>query len=168
MFVRILMVYMCIHGVSPKVEEVEGVIGASVVLPCSGREDQPSLESIEVYWRHNSNLNVYDINKGKGSAEKQQLEYKNRVETFPEGYLKGNFSLQLNNLRDTDAGTYSCYINKEQSIQKVKLQLKDGIRPNNSTDLSTEKPDMLNKGAQTGPEKIVTTSLLAISILLFV
>ncbi|KAI7791059.1 hypothetical protein IRJ41_008406 [Triplophysa rosa] len=118
------MVYMFIHGVSPKVEEVEGVIGGSVVLPCSGREDQPSIEYIEVYWRHNNSLNVYEINKGKGSAEKQKLEYKNRVETFPEGYLKGNFSLQLNNLRDTDAGTYSCYINKEQAIQKVKLHLK--------------------------------------------
>lgn len=111
-------------SVSPKVEEVEGVIGASVVLPCSGRKDQPSLEYIEVYWRHNNSLKVYEINKGKGSAEKQQLEFKNRVETFPERYLKGNFSLQLNNLRDTDAGTYSCYINKEGDIQKVKLHLR--------------------------------------------
>ncbi|XP_073718384.1 CD276 antigen homolog [Misgurnus anguillicaudatus] len=123
MIVRIFLVCLFIHKVSLDVT-VEGVVGGSVVLPCSASSDQGKTEDITVYWRHKESRNVYDIIKGNASVEKQESQYKNRTESFPEVYLKGNFSLRLNNLRETDAGKYSCFINKETIIRKVELLVK--------------------------------------------
>lgn len=109
---------MSVFSVSP---QVTVVVGSSVVLPCFGSKDQASIQEINVHWRHNESLNVYDIIKGVESVEDQRPEYKNRTVTFPNEYLKGNFSLQLNNLQNTDAGTYSCFIMNESEIKKVKL-----------------------------------------------
>lgn len=71
---------------------VEGNIGGFAVLPCSSIDNGFKHGDITVYWRHNSSQNVYDILEGKGSVEKQDPAYKNRVETFPNEYMKGNFT----------------------------------------------------------------------------
>ncbi|KAA0712421.1 hypothetical protein E1301_Tti012978 [Triplophysa tibetana] len=153
--VRLFLVFMFIHEVSPQVT-VDGVVGGFVVLPCSGSKDQPSIQEINLHWRHNESLNVYDIIKGVESVESQQPEYKNRTAMFSKEYLKGNFSLRLNNLRHTDAGTYSCFIMNLSVIKKVELLI------------SEKSEDRSNHGAQQGAEKIVTVALLSISILLFI
>ncbi len=101
-----------------------GVIGSSVVLPCSARELQLKTEDIIVNWKHSDILNVYAISNGKGSVEGQDSEYKNRTESFPEVYLRGNFSIQLNNVNRTDAGEYQCYIIEEATIKTVELHIK--------------------------------------------
>nr|XP_055073862.1 CD276 antigen homolog [Misgurnus anguillicaudatus] len=167
MIVRIFLVFLFIHEASLEVT-VEGVVGGSVVLPCSGKADQGTTEDINVYWRHNESMIVYDIIKGKGSDEDQELEYKNRAESFPEVYLKGNFSIRLNNLRETDAGKYSCLITKEYKKEEVKLIVKGHAVI--SEDKNNHKEDKLedkkNQGAQTRPEMIVMF-LLLISILMF-
>ncbi|KAK2907175.1 hypothetical protein Q8A67_006160 [Cirrhinus molitorella] len=105
---------------------VEGSVGGSAVLPCSSTGDGLKKEDITVYWRHNSSQNVYDIIEGKGSVEKQDSAYKNRAETFPNEYMKGNFSLKLNNLQYNDAGKYVCYITKAYQNPSMQLLVKDG------------------------------------------
>ncbi|XP_073721761.1 uncharacterized protein [Misgurnus anguillicaudatus] len=87
-----------------------GVTGGSVILPCVTSEIEHKLSDINVRWRHNGSLIVFDILHGNGSVENQNSGYKNRAESFPTEYKKGNFSLKLNNLTHTDGGNYLCYI----------------------------------------------------------
>ncbi|KAF4097912.1 hypothetical protein G5714_021920 [Onychostoma macrolepis] len=105
---------------------VEGKVGGSALLPCSSIGNSFKNEDATVYWRHNSSQNVYDIIEGKGSVEKQDPVYKNRAETFPNEYMKGNFSLKLNNLQYNDAGKYVCYITKAHQNPSTQLFVKDG------------------------------------------
>uniref|UniRef100_A0A8C1MAF1 Ig-like domain-containing protein n=1 Tax=Cyprinus carpio TaxID=7962 RepID=A0A8C1MAF1_CYPCA len=96
---------------------LEAFIGGSVVLPCSSTK----LQDIDVSWRHNGSKIVFDIIPHSTSPVTQDPEYKNRIETFPQEYLKGNFSIKLNNLQHTDAGQYICYIKNSDEYQTVKL-----------------------------------------------
>ncbi len=101
---------------------VKAVIGGSVVLPCSSAEHDLKLLDTEVHWRHNGSKIVFDIIKGEDSLEKQDQWYKNRVKTFPEEYLRGNFSIKLSGLTHTDAGKYICLItpsNEQKTVQLI-------------------------------------------------
>ncbi|KAA0712399.1 hypothetical protein E1301_Tti018227 [Triplophysa tibetana] len=89
---------------------IDGVIGGSVLLPCASNKHEHNLQDIDVLWRYNASMNVFTILKGKGSVEHQEPKYKNKTEIFPDKFLKGIFSIQLNNLVYTDAGEYDCYI----------------------------------------------------------
>lgn len=162
--VRIFIVFLFIQKASLDVT-VEGVVGGSVVLPCSGSADQGTTEDIDVFWRHKESMVVYDIIKGKASVEEQVLQYKSRTESFPENYLKGNFSLLLKKLQETDAGKYSCLIREESIIRKVELLVKAKSEDQNNNQAEKSK-DNSNQGEQTRPEMIVMF-LLPISILVF-
>ncbi|KAI2645218.1 HERV-H LTR-associating protein 2 [Labeo rohita] len=101
---------------------VEGVIGGSVVLPCSSAErDQDTDE----HWRHNNSKTVYDITEGKDSIDQQDPRYKNRAATFPDEHQRGNFSIKLNNLQHTDAGEFSCFITPSDKQGTIKLIIKE-------------------------------------------
>ncbi|RXN18022.1 U6 snRNA-associated Sm LSm3 [Labeo rohita] len=100
---------------------VVGVIGGSVILPCSSKEPQPRVEDITVNWKHLDSLSVYDIIKGKGSVEEQHPKYKNRAESVAKQYQKGDFSLKLKNLQYNDTGNYQCYITAESEVETVEL-----------------------------------------------
>ncbi|KAA0712387.1 Programmed cell death 1 ligand 1 [Triplophysa tibetana] len=86
---------------------VEGFGGSSVVFPC--RYDK-QLQDLTAHWRYNDIKNVYDIQAGRGSAREQHQDYTGRTQVFSHEFVKGNFSLKVENLRLTDAGTYCCYI----------------------------------------------------------
>ncbi|KAA0712397.1 hypothetical protein E1301_Tti018225 [Triplophysa tibetana] len=100
---------------------IDGVIGGSVLLPCASKKHEQNLQDINVLWRYNANMNVFTILKGKGSVEHQEPKYKNKTEFFPDEFLKGIFSIQLNNLVHTDAGEYDCYIVNSGEHVKVWL-----------------------------------------------
>ncbi|KAK2907127.1 hypothetical protein Q8A67_006112 [Cirrhinus molitorella] len=112
---------------------VQAVIGGSVVLPCSFTKDDHNPQDIDVTWIHNDSKIVFDINPHSNSPVTQDPEYKNRTETFPQEYLRGNLSIKLNNLQHTDAGKYSCYISRLPKYQTVQLIINDS--------LSTEQGD---------------------------
>uniref|UniRef100_A0A8C1R3X0 Ig-like domain-containing protein n=1 Tax=Cyprinus carpio TaxID=7962 RepID=A0A8C1R3X0_CYPCA len=99
-------------------ETVVGFIGGSAVLNCSSEEPLIKIQDIRVRWSH-KDQNVYEIIKGQVSVEKQDPEYRDRTESFPEEYLRGNFSIKLNNLQHTDAGLYKCYIIEESVIKSI-------------------------------------------------
>lgn len=105
-------------------DTVEGVIGGSVVLPCSSTEDDVKIQECFVYWRHNDSKIVFDIDKGKDSLAKQDQEYKNRTESFPEEYSRRNFSIKLKNLQHTDTGEFSCFISPTDERMIVQLIIK--------------------------------------------
>ncbi|XP_016382990.1 uncharacterized protein LOC107719949 [Sinocyclocheilus rhinocerous] len=148
-----LPVFLFINGVSLQ-ETVVGFIGGSAVLPCSSKDPPHTIQGIGVYWRHSSQ-NVYGIIYGKVSVEGQDPEYRNRTESFPEEYMRGNFSIKLNNLQHTDAGEYKCYIIEESVVWRVKLLIKE--RP--------ERP-IPSEGTKPKPEMIVMIiSVLFIGII---
>ncbi|XP_048024040.1 myelin-oligodendrocyte glycoprotein-like isoform X2 [Megalobrama amblycephala] len=104
---------------------VEAVIGGSVVLPCSSTEQYHNLQDIHVFWRHNSSKIVHDIIPSSHSQEKQDSEYRNRTESFPEEYERGNFSIKLHNLIYADTGDYSCLISHSSEQPAVQLIIKE-------------------------------------------
>ncbi|KAF4097847.1 hypothetical protein G5714_021855 [Onychostoma macrolepis] len=119
---------------------VEAVFGGSVVLPFSSAQHDHKPRDIDVYWRHNGSKIVFDIIKGKASVDQQDPRYKNRVETFPEEYLRGNFSLKLINLQHTDAGKYTCLISHSSKHETVELIIKESTEKGNKTN-DQEKPN---------------------------
>ncbi|XP_016365869.1 uncharacterized protein LOC107706620 [Sinocyclocheilus rhinocerous] len=104
---------------------VEGVTGGSVVLPCSSTEHDLKLQDTDVHWRHNGSKIVFDIIKADESLEKQDQWYKNRAETFPEEYVRGNFSIKLSGLTHADAGKYICLITPSDEQETVELIIND-------------------------------------------
>uniref|UniRef100_A0A672TCA1 Ig-like domain-containing protein n=1 Tax=Sinocyclocheilus grahami TaxID=75366 RepID=A0A672TCA1_SINGR len=108
--------YLCVISVCLQIP-VEGFIGDSVVLPCSSAEHDLKLQDINVLWRDKDSETIYDLIKGKASVERQDPRYKNRAETFPEEYKRGNFSLKLQNLTHTDEGEFSCFITHTDELR---------------------------------------------------
>ncbi|CAM4654772.1 unnamed protein product [Leuciscus chuanchicus] len=131
-------------------ETVEAVIGGSVLLPCSSTEHDLELE--DVFWRHNGSKIVCDIIVNDSSL-KQDPEYKNRTETFPEEYERGNFSIKLHNLISADAGEYTCYITHSSEHPTVKLIIIESTAE--KVTISTEQE---NQG-ETEPDSVSSPSL---------
>uniref|UniRef100_A0A8C1XKV4 Ig-like domain-containing protein n=1 Tax=Cyprinus carpio TaxID=7962 RepID=A0A8C1XKV4_CYPCA len=104
-------------------ETVEGFIGGSAVLNCSPEEPLITIQDIHVRWRNKYSQVVFEIINGQVSVEEQDQQYKNRVESFPEEYLRGNFSIKLNNLQHTDAGEYCCYIFMKNKSEDRSVEL---------------------------------------------
>lgn len=144
-------------------EPIVGFIGGSAYLHCSSKH-QLKLQDITVRWRYNDSLNVYDIIYGEGSLKEQHSAYTNRVKTFPAEYEKGNFSLQLTNLKQNDTGKYICY---ESEIQSVELLVKEKEKSIQVEEKNKQTEEKGNQGAQSRPEKIVTlVAVLSVFILL--
>ncbi|XP_016109403.1 CD276 antigen homolog, partial [Sinocyclocheilus grahami] len=90
--------------------KVVGFTGSSVVLPCSSIQHDLKPQDMHVLWRDKDSETIYDLIEGKDSLETQDPRYKNRAQTFPEEYKRGNFSIKLNNLTQADAGEFNCFI----------------------------------------------------------
>ncbi|XP_053472881.1 CD276 antigen homolog [Ictalurus furcatus] len=94
---------LLIHTVSVQSVPVEGFIGESVIVPCSfGGKLQT------VHWQDRYSWVVCDISGGKADFDDQHPVYKDRVTIFPSEMEKGNFSIMLSNVKESDAGTYIC------------------------------------------------------------
>ncbi|KAF4097867.1 hypothetical protein G5714_021875 [Onychostoma macrolepis] len=124
---------------------VEAVIGGSVVLPCSSTEHDLKVQDISVFWRHNGSETIYDLIRGNDSVAEQNPRYKNRAKTFPDEYLRGNFSIKLINLQHTDAGEFSCFIihSSDSKQETVWLLINESIveKGSNSTDQANQEPE---------------------------
>uniref|UniRef100_A0A673IC31 Ig-like domain-containing protein n=1 Tax=Sinocyclocheilus rhinocerous TaxID=307959 RepID=A0A673IC31_9TELE len=103
---------------------VEAVIGGSVVLPCSSVKHDLKLQDIDVFWRDKDSETIYDFIKGTDFLESQDPRYKNRAQTFPDEYKRGNFSIKLINLTHADAGEFICYITPSNEQETVHLIIK--------------------------------------------
>ncbi|XP_043078290.1 V-set domain-containing T-cell activation inhibitor 1-like [Puntigrus tetrazona] len=113
---------------------VEAAVGGSVILPCSLTAEDIKLQDIDVHWRQNDSKIVHDIIKGEDSVAIQDPVFKKRVETFPDEYVRGNFSIKLNNLQHTDAGKFICYITPSSVSQTVELII-NGSRSKGGADI---------------------------------
>lgn len=157
---------LLIHKVSL---QVTGDIGGSVVLPCSS--DEPGQDT-EVHWRQNGSKIVYDIIKGKRSVEQQEPRYKNRVETFPEGYERGNFSIKLNNLQLIDGGRYTCLISHSSEYQTVELIIKEPTSENGTKSAATDNvPKLTTEERETdvvAPSTLIWVSIIVVLLVMII
>ncbi len=116
----VFSITVCVFSVCLQVTVV-GFIGGSVVLPCSSTEHDLKLQDIDVFWRDKDSETIYDLIKGTDSLEKQDPRYKNRAQTFPDEYKRGNFSIKLIHLTHADAGKFICYITPSDEQETVEL-----------------------------------------------
>ncbi|XP_026092075.1 CD276 antigen homolog isoform X2 [Carassius auratus] len=125
---RCWLIYLILHlidkGSLQDPLEIEGVVGDSVILPCSYKERVLNPDERNVFWRYNTHKNVYDIEKGKEVTEDQDAVFKDRIESFPLEYKNGNFSIKLNHLRFTDNGEFFCYISKVERQYNLRLTVR--------------------------------------------
>ncbi|KAL7834075.1 hypothetical protein AOLI_G00290350 [Acnodon oligacanthus] len=105
-------------------ETVEAVEGHNVLLPCLYSGHIPKSEEVDVAWRYNDVKNVHDITEGRVYADDQDPAFKNRTESFPDAYGKGNFSILLSRVSGSDNGTYSCLLTFASDNRYIKLQVK--------------------------------------------
>lgn len=109
--------------------KISGVVGDSVILPCSYKEGNLKTEEMNVFWRFKQTTNVYDIEKGIALTKDQNAMFKDRIESFPSEYADGNFSLKLSDLRLTDEGQFSCDIPEVEKEHKLTLLVRGTWKP---------------------------------------
>ncbi len=95
-----------------QVEKKYGVVGGSVILPCSYKERVLKPQEMNVFWRYDDSKVVYDIEKGSSSTKDQDVLFKDRIESVSSQYGNGDFSITLKHLKLTDSGKFSCFIAK--------------------------------------------------------
>ncbi|XP_056116583.1 CD276 antigen homolog isoform X2 [Rhinichthys klamathensis goyatoka] len=136
---------------------VSGVVGGSVILPCSYKERKLKTEEINVFWRYKQKTIVYDIENGSPLTENQDAMFKGRIEGFPSEHADGNFSLRLSDLRLTDEGQFSCFILNVKKEHKLTLLVR-AMPTTVSTPKSTVNARSSSMRAQ--PEGVATFLLL--------
>ncbi|XP_072527433.1 CD276 antigen homolog isoform X3 [Salminus brasiliensis] len=104
-------------------QEIKAVVGDSVILPCS-HSDEALRETASVFWRYRDSKIVYDIIWSKEWIIEQDEAFRDRVESFPDEWRNGNFSIRLRDVRKSDEGPYTCFI-PDLDKQTVKVIVKE-------------------------------------------
>uniref|UniRef100_A0A3B4CAL4 Ig-like domain-containing protein n=1 Tax=Pygocentrus nattereri TaxID=42514 RepID=A0A3B4CAL4_PYGNA len=120
-------------------QDVQAVVGDTVILPCSNSHEA-LLGKVSVFWRFGDTITVYDIMDSSVNFDEQATSYKNRVDSFPAEWTKGNFSIKLRDVRKSDGGTYTCFLLNVNAKNKVQLTVKD--RPVTPTDSNSRNGDV--------------------------
>uniref|UniRef100_A0A4W5QJJ1 Ig-like domain-containing protein n=1 Tax=Hucho hucho TaxID=62062 RepID=A0A4W5QJJ1_9TELE len=115
---------------------VEGFKGDYVILPCT--YIKKALQNVNFFWEYADDASVYKIIDGKSNLTDQDRQFRDRTRIFPEELANGNFSLLLTDLKDSDSGSYSCFIPTESIHRQVNLsvQEKPTPEPTNSSSVS--------------------------------
>lgn len=162
MFVRCWFIYLILHLID-KVSlqdppDIVGYAGDSVILPCLYQEKVLKPEQMNVFWRYNENIIVFNIEKGIPSTNRQNAMFKDRIDSFPSEYANGNFSLRLSNLELTDKGQFSCSIPDVFLKKKLMLLVREPPTTVLTATASTpkQKPDTRNSSIKVPADGIVT------------
>ncbi|KAM7375602.1 hypothetical protein PAMA_014622 [Pampus argenteus] len=97
--------------------EVQGYIGGTVLLPCIYTSPVP--QTFTISWRDKDDSNVLDIKDNAINSETQSARFKGRVISFPDVYMRGNFSILLRDVQQDDAGIYECHIRIADGSQQM-------------------------------------------------
>ncbi|KAK7127051.1 hypothetical protein R3I94_018286 [Phoxinus phoxinus] len=168
--------FLCVFAVlinKVSLQDTEAVIGGSVLLPCSSTEQDDKLQDINVFWRHNDSKIVCDIIPSSHSLEKQDPEYKNRTETFPEEYKRGNFSIKLHKLIYADAGKYTCLISHWDEQPTVQLIIMESTKGSISTEQENQGETELDSvetsslGLWVGITSAITVTVIVIGFIVW-
>ncbi|KAM6893329.1 programmed cell death 1 ligand 1-like [Lycodopsis pacificus] len=123
---NILLLLMMIYSLDTVscVEEAEASTGGDVLLKCVYDMKEPLLAPFSVFWRDKDDNNVLDIRGSKEDRKGQNEMFKDRVFSEEKLYEKGNFSIQMKDVRRSDSGLYDCTI-PGKFKQSVRLTVTD-------------------------------------------
>ncbi|XP_026099765.1 CD276 antigen homolog [Carassius auratus] len=167
MIIRCCVIYLLLHltgkvSLQDSANTFDRVVGDSVTLPCIYVNQQPSTD---VLWRLNASIKVLNIIDGNPSTEKQDGIFRNRIESFPSEYAKGNYSIKLKDLNFNHAGIYTCFLQMPNEEKMIQLFIKE------KPDKPTEKPEkpterQNNSCMETESQKILAllTTLLGLTL----
>ncbi|NXS06975.1 ICOSL protein, partial [Neodrepanis coruscans] len=94
--------------------------GDNVTLSCIYDKEDLQLKNLRVYWQiPNRNCAVvHALISGQDDHSKQCIHFKNRTQLFWDRLEKGDFSLLLLNVSQSDKHTYKCVVQKTYDISK--------------------------------------------------
>ncbi|XP_036420119.1 CD276 antigen homolog [Colossoma macropomum] len=119
---------MCVLvSLSAFLQDVESFVGDVVILPCSN-SDKALLRKLRAFWRFRDSSTVYDVIESRASLDDQDALFRGRVDSFPDEWAKGNFSIKLSSVKKTDGGTYTCFLPAINTQASVYLTVKDTPR----------------------------------------
>ncbi|XP_053321003.1 CD276 antigen isoform X2 [Spea bombifrons] len=104
---------------------VVGLLGEDVTLPCWFVPPAGfTLQNLSVFWKLTNLQDVHSFSRGQEQLEYQDPDFRNRTQLMPMELSKGNMSLLLRAVRLSDEGTYTCFVNVENSsLDVVTLQV---------------------------------------------
>ncbi|XP_063782534.1 CD276 antigen isoform X2 [Pseudophryne corroboree] len=104
---------------------VTGIVDEDVILPCWFSPPVGfSLKDLSVFWTLANMQQVHAFTLGQEQLENQDPEFINRTQLFLDQLPHGNMSLLLRRVRLADEGTYTCFVNAENSSSAaVSLQV---------------------------------------------
>uniref|UniRef100_A0A4W3J357 Butyrophilin subfamily 1 member A1-like n=1 Tax=Callorhinchus milii TaxID=7868 RepID=A0A4W3J357_CALMI len=102
---------------------VSAIAGSDVVVDCKCSTDLPR-EGVEVRWfRTSFDSSVHLYKEGRDHLENQDKNYRHRTQLFVEEFINGNVSLRLEDVRGTDNGEYTCFIDYAGWYEEAVIQL---------------------------------------------
>ncbi|XP_078533804.1 protein NLRC3-like [Lissotriton helveticus] len=125
-----------------------------VVLPCQGAYSGDFiLEFLVITWQRSDNdAVVHSFFHGRDQPVYQEEECRGRTQLFPGEFHKGNASLLLKDVRESDAGSYTChYILHDKdgyTPQRVVLQVQ------NKDILMANPPDLLENNRRSWSRRL--------------
>eukprot|EP00062_Callorhinchus_milii_P026477 gi/632988627/ref/XP_007883214.1/ PREDICTED: butyrophilin-like protein 2 [Callorhinchus milii] len=102
---------------------VPAIAGSDVVLDCKCSTDLPR-EGVEVRWfRTSYDSPVHLYKERRHQLRKQDEAYRHRTQLFVKEFINGNVSLRLGDVRVSDNGEYTCFVEYAGSYQDVLIKL---------------------------------------------
>eukprot|EP00062_Callorhinchus_milii_P026147 gi/632987921/ref/XP_007882826.1/ PREDICTED: butyrophilin subfamily 1 member A1-like [Callorhinchus milii] len=109
--------------VSGPTHPITATTGSSVVLDCKCSISL-SPEGVDIRWfKTRFDSPVYLYRRGRHNLEEQDESYRQRAQLSIEGLKEGIVSLRLADVRVTDNGTYTCFVDYAGSYEDTNIQL---------------------------------------------
>ncbi|XP_040902877.1 uncharacterized protein LOC121187619 isoform X2 [Toxotes jaculatrix] len=108
-------------GFCPKEHKLSAPLGSSVLLPCNFRNNGKNWVS----WTHASGVDLVNLTSG-GRIEFLHPR-RGRVKAFPNQGSKGNYSIRIDELEDSDLGCYRC-MDEKDCLQVELVSATDTLR----------------------------------------
>ncbi|XP_072409715.1 uncharacterized protein [Chiloscyllium punctatum] len=118
-----LNVVAAVSGDSPV--SVSGFLGEQVVLPCTYKGNGP-VSHLWVIWKTPKMETLYEFLDGSDDLSKPDSQFENRTDLFKDQLERGNWSVLISDLRESDQGEYYCQIYKRTGVQHF-LEQRDRV-----------------------------------------
>ncbi|XP_059570934.1 butyrophilin subfamily 1 member A1 [Alligator mississippiensis] len=105
-------------------QPVTAIVGEEIVLPCHLSPNM-SAENMEVRWFRSEFTNyVHLYRDGRDQFGGEMPEYRTRTAFWKDGLTHGNVSLRILNIRPSDEGQYTCFVNDGIADEEAVMGLK--------------------------------------------